>query len=770
MKPLASTITPLVQRQEAAPEEEELQAKPLVQRQEAAPEEEELQAKPLVQRQEAAPEEEELQAKPLVQRQEAAPEEEELQAKPLVQRQEAAPEEEELQVKPLVQRQEAAPQEEEELQAQPLVQRQEAAPQEEQLQAKRSPDGNSHASNNLESQLGASKGSGSPLPDDVRSFMEPRFGADFSQVRVHTDSQAIQMNQAVGAQAFTHGSHIYFGAGKSPGISDLTAHELTHVVQQTGGVQAKLTPSQPTRQPSSSGDLQGTLSSHVSSVHPLTVQRFGGEYVPEMSVKPDSATVLMGKTHTEQLNILNTREAPRGTTFHWGGGVSSPHKGLQFESIAPNNNARAKMQVKGTAPGEHEIQANTQHQVPGGPAVVTPGPPIPVTVPTPSVTKSWFRENASGEGDPGDVKKLSIGDKIVLRMNFTNFQGPGTDIGCAISTTGPGLSNVLEQEDQIWNSPTQLDLKFQAKAVGEAYLDVKVQLGDMTEAQAFTSKVEGHVQRSKDDFLHLCGQVNTIIDAADRGARAWLASISLAYREAWKNHTDALKDQADFERLVADLILGAALAFIPGGVGGVVGARMKRAEAGDFLIDGVKDLAKWGTGRNALVSSATRGGSSAGLSAFPTDPGAWKDQVELRITQELLTATNQLEQWQDKANRNVPGFYMDFNPVEAMRQGLTLDGHPAASLQPVDQAQYALDYEKGFWSAWLEKYGHTVIRTHTRAGRVSSSQENAGKKVKARCEAIGLDITPYMEASRRAAEEQAAMENEGFFGRAFLGG
>jgi hypothetical protein len=278
MKPLASMITPLVQRQEEAPEEEELQAKPLVQRQEEAPEEEELQAKPLVQRQEAspeeeelqakplvqrqeeaaeeeelqakplvqrqeeAPEEEELQAKPLVQRQEEAAEEEELQAKPLVQRQEAAPEEEELQAKPLVQRQEEAP-EEEELQAKPLVQRQEAAPEEE-LQAKRShqePEASRNdASGNLENQLNTTKGGGSPLPDDVRSFMEPRFGADFSQVRVHTDSQAVQMNQAVGAQAFTHGSDIYFGEGKSPGISDLTAHELTHVVQQTGGVQRKL--------------------------------------------------------------------------------------------------------------------------------------------------------------------------------------------------------------------------------------------------------------------------------------------------------------------------------------------------------------------------------------------------------------------------------------------------------------------------------------------------------------------------------------------------
>jgi hypothetical protein len=48
------------------------------------------------------------------------------------------------------------------------------------------------------------------------------------------------MNQAVGAQAFTHGTDIYFGAGKSPAVSDLTAHELTHVVQQTGGVQRQI--------------------------------------------------------------------------------------------------------------------------------------------------------------------------------------------------------------------------------------------------------------------------------------------------------------------------------------------------------------------------------------------------------------------------------------------------------------------------------------------------------------------------------------------------
>jgi len=97
-------------------------------------------------------------------------------------------------------------------------------------------DGN-QASGDLESRLNASKGGGSPLSEGVRGFMEPRFGADFSGVRVHTGGEAVQMNQELGAQAFTHGSDVYFGAGKSPGNNELTAHELTHVVQQNGNLQ-----------------------------------------------------------------------------------------------------------------------------------------------------------------------------------------------------------------------------------------------------------------------------------------------------------------------------------------------------------------------------------------------------------------------------------------------------------------------------------------------------------------------------------------------------
>jgi hypothetical protein len=97
--------------------------------------------------------------------------------------------------------------------------------------------GGNEASGDLESRLNASKGRGSALAPEVRAFMEPRFGADFSSVRVHTGGEAVQMNRELGAQAFAHGSDVYFGAGKSPGNNELTAHELTHVVQQTRTVQ-----------------------------------------------------------------------------------------------------------------------------------------------------------------------------------------------------------------------------------------------------------------------------------------------------------------------------------------------------------------------------------------------------------------------------------------------------------------------------------------------------------------------------------------------------
>jgi hypothetical protein len=78
---------------------------------------------------------------------------------------------------------------------------------------------------------------GQALDAGTRATMEPRFGHDFSNVRVHTGKKAAASARAVDAQAYTVGHDIVFGAGSyAPARPDgqrLLAHELTHVVQQS---------------------------------------------------------------------------------------------------------------------------------------------------------------------------------------------------------------------------------------------------------------------------------------------------------------------------------------------------------------------------------------------------------------------------------------------------------------------------------------------------------------------------------------------------------
>jgi hypothetical protein len=77
---------------------------------------------------------------------------------------------------------------------------------------------------------------GQPLNLETRAFMEPRFGQDFSQVRIHTDAKAVESASAINARAYTVGKDIVFGSGEYSPVSfkglKLLAHELTHGVQQ----------------------------------------------------------------------------------------------------------------------------------------------------------------------------------------------------------------------------------------------------------------------------------------------------------------------------------------------------------------------------------------------------------------------------------------------------------------------------------------------------------------------------------------------------------
>ncbi|WP_019503913.1 DUF4157 domain-containing protein [Pleurocapsa sp. PCC 7319] len=125
----------------------------------------------------------------------------------------------------------------------------------------------------LESSVQKEKGRGQPISDKVRGKLEQGFGADFSDVRIHTDTQSDRLNQSIQARAFTTEQDIFFRQGaydpSSKQGQQLLAHELTHVVQQSGGaVQAKSDVNQ-----AADNQIQTKISSAPSSVSQPKIQR-----------------------------------------------------------------------------------------------------------------------------------------------------------------------------------------------------------------------------------------------------------------------------------------------------------------------------------------------------------------------------------------------------------------------------------------------------------------------------------------------------------------
>ncbi|MBH8575833.1 DUF4157 domain-containing protein [Nostocaceae cyanobacterium CENA369] len=115
--------------------------------------------------------------------------------------------------------------EEEELRKKPIVQR-------------LSDEGEMGATPDLEASIQRTRGSGQPLAETIREPMEQAFGANFSGVKIHTGADSDRMNKSIQAKAFTTGQDVFFREGAydpgSRGGQELIAHELTHVVQQTG--------------------------------------------------------------------------------------------------------------------------------------------------------------------------------------------------------------------------------------------------------------------------------------------------------------------------------------------------------------------------------------------------------------------------------------------------------------------------------------------------------------------------------------------------------
>lgn len=110
---------------------------------------------------------------------------------------------------------------------------------------------------------------GQPLPASERNFYEPRFGYDFGNVKIHTDTAAATSAKSINALAYTSGNNIVFNTGQySPGTETgkkLIAHELTHVVQQSKNVSKKIQRVDDASFEASSGVDQGIANNTMTS-------------------------------------------------------------------------------------------------------------------------------------------------------------------------------------------------------------------------------------------------------------------------------------------------------------------------------------------------------------------------------------------------------------------------------------------------------------------------------------------------------------------------
>ncbi len=135
-------------------------------------------------------------------------------------------------------------------------------------------DGISVAGANVQSAIHSKRGGGQPLSNDLRGYMEPRFNADFSKVRVHSDQKSGALSNQLSARAFTYQNNIFFSRNQyQPGSSEgkqLLAHELTHTIQQGQAVQrspqVSATVTQPHIQRSALGDILNWFADKANNI------------------------------------------------------------------------------------------------------------------------------------------------------------------------------------------------------------------------------------------------------------------------------------------------------------------------------------------------------------------------------------------------------------------------------------------------------------------------------------------------------------------------
>jgi hypothetical protein len=220
--------------------------------------------------------------------------------------------------------------------------------------------GSFDAGQNVERQIAANSNGGSPLPAKLRSELEPKFGADFSSVRVHTGSQSDRLNRSIGADAFTHSNHIYLAGGRyNPGTGagkHLLAHELTHVVQQ-GAATLQRHPLPETEEPLQRRMVQRHLATGIIQRHSSWEHKSLGDMKPDDLAKMGVWEDLIDKT-TKKGKMFNKKREMDIAEVEIPGGIKVKKKDVLHLLAQEMNrlNAWQRSPPKSITPGKEQTQ------------------------------------------------------------------------------------------------------------------------------------------------------------------------------------------------------------------------------------------------------------------------------------------------------------------------------------------------------------------------------------------------------------------------------
>ncbi|MCE8427110.1 MAG: DUF4157 domain-containing protein [Candidatus Methanoperedens sp.] len=235
---------------------------------------------------------------------------------------------------------------------------------EEKLQKKEASGSTHELTPELDSSIRVIRGGGQPLPESVRAFYEPRFGADFSEVRVHTGSYAAETAKSINARAFTVGNNIAFGGGQFvPGSQEgrkLLAHELTHTIQQGA---TSISPSA-SMSYSPAADPFITVQNQHSTSTVVQPKKMGSDPIaPPPGDKSVITAERIGDREFEQLTGMPTDMLPEGLLVKDLGALAHTILNVPADTLPP-----------GVAP---EVTDSTNRDLTAagvGAAIVTPSP------------------------------------------------------------------------------------------------------------------------------------------------------------------------------------------------------------------------------------------------------------------------------------------------------------------------------------------------------------------------------------------------------------